>query len=246
MFNKKNFTFKNIELSKKGSNIIIMVSDLMIGAKAKPSQDIKEFHNFLQNLIENETKEANDSNQGRYIFSIVIMGNIINPDLNQKQAILNALLQHISYFHATFYILNSPDVEHFESLEYLDRKKFVLITEEDYIIIDQSNYSPNKIKIFISYDFKASENLDIQTLSTDETNDVKNAKEIRKTIIDDKDEKDKTIQTWIVLGVLKSAFVIKDSFIMSVGRCSLGNSENSYGIIRFDKDFSMEAKCVFS
>lgn len=245
MLSKKNFTFKNIELTKKGPNIIIMVSNLMIGAKSKPSHDIKEFHNFLQNLIESEISEHNDSSQGPYHFSIIILGNIINPDLVQKQSILNALLQHILHFHATFYILNSPDAELFESLEYLDRKKFILITEEDYIIIDQSDYQPNKIKILISYDFKATSNLDIQSLSTDETNDVKNAKEIRKSIVDDKNE-NQSIQTWIVLGVLKSAFVIKESFIMSVGTCFLGNNENSYGIIRFDKEFSMEAKCVFS
>ena len=140
MLSKKSLSSKIIELSKKGPNIIIMVSNLMIGAKAKPSQDIKEFHNFLHNLIETEIQECNEGKQGPYIFSIIIMGNIINPDLVQQQSILNALLQHISYFHATFYILNSPDIEYFESLEYLDRKKIVLITDEDYIIIDQSNY----------------------------------------------------------------------------------------------------------
>lgn len=244
MLSKKNYQFKNIQLSKKATNIIIMVSNLMIGMKAKPSQDIKEFHNFLRNLIENETSEGSTDKQSTPSLSIIIMGTIINPDLPQQQPILNALIQHIAYFHATFYILNSPNIECFESMEYLDSKKFVLFSEEDYILIDQSDNEANKIKILISYDFKASERLDIQSLSNDETNDVKNSKEIRKLIVEDKG--DKSVQNWIVLGALKSAFVIKDSFIMSVGHCVLGNNENSYGIIRFDNEFSMEAKCIFS
>ena len=239
MSTKKRLIFRKIPLSKNGTGTIIVMSNPSIGLKSKQSDGIDEFCKYLKNIIESESK----LNPKSEVLNVILMGCIVNPRATQKQTVLNALIQRIKWFHATFYIINSPDVSVFRTFEYLNPKQFIIIDNADAIALDDFIVQKFNLNLMISYNYDSNVQSWLKTSTIDEANEVREAKLFRDSIIDDSQQ---LHPTWFIFGNSKMGFISNESLIMSIGHCTLGLNNKICAILKFYDDFSIENKYVCS
>ncbi|OHT08507.1 hypothetical protein TRFO_22921 [Tritrichomonas foetus] len=207
------FRIKAIPLPEKGITALV-IANPRVGLQEKPSDSITRFVNFI---INSRTKFGANI--------VIFLGEIVNQKLPQHSTILNAIIQRIAVLPLNFYIINSPDINDFKTLNYLSRK-FILCNETCIQISNRIG------RVLISLNFG-------QPLETSEMEEIKLVKKIKAKFVPEDDTR-----TWALFGGTKTSIFVRELKVASVGECSIDKSPRSFGVVRIDENFSFEMKCV--